>query len=368
MAVSLRERFSVPHRSRPYPCTENPDGWFAVALSHEVVPGQVKAVSCLGRELVVFRTATGQVAVTDAHCPHMGAHLGHGGLVREECLVCPFHNWAFGVDGACAAIPYAKKIPPRARVRTYPVRERNGAILLWHHHAGAGPDFEIPELPATGWSEVRWTTFELDMHIIEIAENGVDSAHFLVVHHTGRGGHLLQDVVGPPFRFQLYTSYPGDGLGLPGTFVSVTTDWDLYCPGFFVASSTADDFGTRARQIYHFTPVPGGRIVCRVGIAVDVSTVPSALHELVVEKNAELTRRNFEEDQPIWKHKVYLEDPVLCEGDRGLAPLRAYFRRFYPELAGAGAPPRPKTFARHMLMRNAEAPDVVPPEDGEPAT
>jgi len=45
----------------------------------------------------------------DAYCPHLGANLGVGGLVRGDCIECPFHLWKFrGIDGECVNIPYSK--------------------------------------------------------------------------------------------------------------------------------------------------------------------------------------------------------------------------------------------------------------------
>ena len=63
----------------------------------------------VGLHLAVFRGETGQSFVTDAYCPHMGANLGVGGIVKGNCLECPFHGWTFrGDDGKCVKIPYAE--------------------------------------------------------------------------------------------------------------------------------------------------------------------------------------------------------------------------------------------------------------------
>lgn len=37
----------------------------------------------------------GRVCVAGAFCPHLGSHMGPtvGGLVRDGCLVCPFHGF-----------------------------------------------------------------------------------------------------------------------------------------------------------------------------------------------------------------------------------------------------------------------------------
>lgn len=54
--------------------------------------------------------------VLDAYCPHMGADLSKG-CVRSNSIVCPFHAWVWGRDGQCEDIPYAKRIPAKAKIK-----------------------------------------------------------------------------------------------------------------------------------------------------------------------------------------------------------------------------------------------------------
>src|SRR5690606_31236792 len=88
-----------------------PNGWFLLAYADELAPGQLMPLHALDRDLVVFRGASGSVHAFDAHCPHLGAHLGVGGRVVGDTIECPFHGWRFGGDGGCVEIPYAKRIP-----------------------------------------------------------------------------------------------------------------------------------------------------------------------------------------------------------------------------------------------------------------
>src|SRR5262249_18392626 len=60
-----------------FPFPSFPTGWFALASSAELAPGDVKAIRALGRDLVLFRTQSGTACVVDAYCPHLGTHLGH---------------------------------------------------------------------------------------------------------------------------------------------------------------------------------------------------------------------------------------------------------------------------------------------------
>ena len=45
------------------------------------------------REMIGWRTASGEAVVMDAYCEHLGAHLGYGGQVEGEVIQCPFHGW-----------------------------------------------------------------------------------------------------------------------------------------------------------------------------------------------------------------------------------------------------------------------------------
>ena len=313
----------------PHPLPRNPSGWFAVGLCDELQAGEVKSVSALGQNMVLFRTATGKVSLLDAYCPHMGTDLGQGGNVDGECLRCPFHSWGFSSEGSCVDIPYAGKIPPQARLRAYPVVERNGALLAWFHPLGAPPSFMVPEFPTAGWSKHTWLELVLPVHIQEVAENGIDVAHFLPIHRSRRSRATVIDGKGTPFRFQLQTAYEGDGIGVPGEYVHVTTDWSYHGMGMFLGVTKADDFGTEVRHLFHFTPIPGDRLQFRCAVSVNLQTIEESLLEMVQEKNAEITIRNLEEDAPIWEHKRYLTRPALCDGDGPYTQLRHWTRQFF---------------------------------------
>ncbi|RYG62528.1 Rieske (2Fe-2S) protein, partial [bacterium] len=122
-----------------FPFPRYPNGWFQVAYSDELAKEQVLPLKYFGKDLVLYRTAEGAVHLMNAHCPHLGAHLGYGGKVEGDCIRCPFHSWKFDGEGACVEVPYAKKIPERAKVGTWHVRDVNGLIMAWHHAKNEPP-------------------------------------------------------------------------------------------------------------------------------------------------------------------------------------------------------------------------------------
>jgi len=168
-----------------------PFGWYAISLSRELAAGEVKPLHYFGKELVLFRTEGGEARLLDAFCPHLGAHLGHGGKVKGEHIACPFHAWEFNGEGVCKHIPYAKNMPPRAdgkqTVFSYPVVERNQIIWAWYHPERIAPAFEVETVPEVGhpdWTEYRVYEWKFGAPIQEAAENAADGAHFVYVHSS----------------------------------------------------------------------------------------------------------------------------------------------------------------------------------------
>src|SRR5215470_478096 len=128
-------------------------GWHCLGLIRDFGDGKPHAINAFGQKLVVFRSGDGKINVLDGYCRHMGGALAEGTVKGDE-IACPFHDWRWGGDGRCKKIPYARRVPLRARTQKYPVEIRNGQVLIWHDVEGSEPDTDIlpPELPglATG--------------------------------------------------------------------------------------------------------------------------------------------------------------------------------------------------------------------------
>jgi phenylpropionate dioxygenase-like ring-hydroxylating dioxygenase large terminal subunit len=166
-----------------------PNSWFRVASSDELLPGGVIPLRYFGKDFVLFRTKDGTPHILDAHCPHLGAHLGYGGRVEGETIQCPFHGWMFCGNGQCTDVPYATKVLPEAQIRSWPVREVDGLIMMYYHAEGSPPQWNIPGL--SEYTSGEWTPlrslhqWKIRTNIEEYGENSYDTAHFSYIHsHT----------------------------------------------------------------------------------------------------------------------------------------------------------------------------------------
>jgi len=305
-----------------------PDGWYRAIFSDELATGEVKPLAILGRQLVVWRGEDERVRVADAYCPHLGAHLGHGGRVEGKDVVCPFHGWRWsGDDGRCVAIPYSKRIPANASIGTYEVREYNGYAMLWVHARGAGPWFEVPRIPETDdpafriYKRNRWV---LDSHIQEIYENVVDVQHFKSLHQMDVERASWEPVGSPDGPIvRLAVDMRRDSEAQAGEEGRTEIESFMYGPGFQVTRLSGK---LRGVSVNSLTPLGDEKVEVAHTYYVELSD-PSAEKE--VEAFWEYYVDDHRLDFQIWNNKIYQPRPVLADEDGDVAGFRRWFRQFY---------------------------------------
>ena len=105
-------------------------GWHCLGLAETFRDGKPHAIEAFGTKLVVFADSKGELKVLDAYCRHMGGDLTQG-TVKGDSVACPFHDWRWGGNGKCTAIPYARRVPPLARTRAWlTLRAERAAVRL----------------------------------------------------------------------------------------------------------------------------------------------------------------------------------------------------------------------------------------------
>ncbi len=308
-----------------------PSGWFAVALSDDLAPGELERVRYFGRDLVAFRTESGKAAVFEAHCPHLGAHFGFGGRVEGERLRCPFHGWGFGPSGACEDIPYAKRIPPGANADALTTVERNGFLFVWNDPNGREPWYEIPdvaEATSADWSSPDRYEWTIRAHGQELAENGVAQAHFHFVHGT-QNVPVTEASEDGAHRHAFSPIH----MKTPKGEVNGGIDTNMYGMGF---ASTRFTGICETLELATTTPIDAEHVHVRYAFIqpkVDgkdpVGGVAAAIIRDIV--------KQMNEDVPIWENKAYWARPALCDGDGPIAEFRRWCRQFYSDGPGAGA-------------------------------
>jgi phenylpropionate dioxygenase-like ring-hydroxylating dioxygenase large terminal subunit len=303
----------LPYR---YPMSPYPTGWYFIGESKDLQPGDVRPIRYFGRDLVLFRTEGGEAVVLDAYCPHLGAHLGHGGTVEGEAIRCPFHSWRFeAATGQVDDIPY-KTSPglPDVQARCWNVDEVSGLIIVWFSEHGHAPSWHMPEQEHwgedgwLGYYERQWT---VRVHVQDLVENIPDTTHFVSVHHLPEypqakattEGHIYHQVMGDDSYALRHAAY---GLGL--TWLNV--DEPLRYK-FLVAGTPIDEQYVDLRLLF-LLHMPGE------------TELPKQGHSILrtIEKNTSL-------DVNIWSHKAYHDRPPLVAGDGPIGVMRKWAKQFY---------------------------------------
>ena len=155
--------------------------WFPIALASELDTGAVIGRDFLGTRVILYRDPAGKALVQSAYCPHLGADLSVGQVVDGQ-IRCAYHHWRFDCTGRCVNIPTGDKIPPGARIATYPSAEAWG--LIWAFN-GETPWFPLPSIPGVEERELIYETHFRGTRATDpwvAVSNGVDFQHLRTLH------------------------------------------------------------------------------------------------------------------------------------------------------------------------------------------
>lgn len=326
-----------------FPYRSFPSGWFQVAWVDEMQPGDVKPLRYFGRDLVLYRGRGGDFHLLNAYCPHMGAHLGHGGRVRGESIVCPYHAWMWGPDGKNLAVPSEGKPTDRCSIKSWEITVANGIVWTWFDELGREPFMDRPtDQPGVAegrrhdvypncskvWRNVR-------MRPQYVPENNVDIEHIRVVHGAkGPLETIEMNVEGPCVRIinRIVYGYGKKSTRLtPEGPISVDVVAELWGLGFQYTFFPQPD---EAISIQAQTPVDHEHcdmfqtvlVYCEEGVKRD--NEPTGIPAVRVQEQLV----QIERDIPIWENMTYLQNAALTEAEeRIMLPLREWAKGFYPK-------------------------------------
>lgn len=325
-----------------FPFASYPRGWFVVALSTDVAVSAVKTVHYFGQDIVLFRTVSGKLAALDRTCPHLGAHLGTG-RVSGECLLCPFHAWAFDGTGRCVEVPYSSRIPAKASVSSWPVREAGGVVMVFYCPQGAAPTWEPPTLPEDGWTANRTIRWEIASHPQEVAESSVDGAHRRPMHRAISSEVLTVEQADHTMHVQ--SSDVASDIDL---------DVTLHGLGIIVETTHVKASDLRVRRRIYPTPIDDERIaifgIFNIFNDSSAATTDPETRREVDEASYSAFIADFTRDFPIWETKAYLDNPMLVGDDGPIFRFRGWAGQFYDP---TGAKPQTDTTARAIEQRGA---------------
>jgi len=167
--------------------------WYVAAWSHEVARQPVRRVIC-EQPIVLFRTRAGAPVALADRCAHRAFPLSAGRCI-DDSVECGYHGFTYGPDGACTKVPAQTTIPERARVRSYPIHEKDGWIWVWTGEAELADPADIPD---THWmADPEWATVTHSVHFKcradLIHDNLLDLTHESFLHKTTVGDDYIYE-------------------------------------------------------------------------------------------------------------------------------------------------------------------------------
>lgn len=312
-------------------------GWHTLGLAEQYKDGKPHTLDIFGTKLVCYQGSDGLLHVLDAYCVHMGADLSTG-RVEGNNVVCPFHEWKFGPDGACKEIPYCKRIPPKARTKVWPLAEQNQLLFIYHDPEGNPPPDEIAIPRIEACFDGEWTPWVINQWLFntncrELVDNLADMAHFGPVHYA------------PVVYFaNIFEKHKASQITIGSsktlTEGGLTTHNTYFGPAYHITHMRGVLDGHAVESILLNSHVPRdlNSFHQRFGVMVKKQKhLSDEENNAVAKAYADMVFTAFAQDQAIWDTKKRVDNPLLCEGDGPIYQLREWYSQFYVNAADVPA-------------------------------
>jgi phenylpropionate dioxygenase-like ring-hydroxylating dioxygenase large terminal subunit len=163
--------------------------WYVIAWDYEIPADGLFTRTVLNEPILVYHTADGRFVALEDRCCHRAAPLSRGR--REgDCVRCGYHGLKFDAQGACVDAPGLDRIPPQARVKTYPLALRNKWLFVWMGDPAKADEGLLPDNFSNAHPD--WRNKPGYLHYatpyLPICDNLLDFSHLTYVHEKTLGG------------------------------------------------------------------------------------------------------------------------------------------------------------------------------------
>lgn len=229
--------------------------WYVAGWSHQVPVGEIVARTILGEPIVLYRTSAGAVTALEDRCCHRFAPLSRGRLEGDD-IRCMYHGMKFSAAGQCVEIPAQAQIPSGAKVRTYPVVEKDRWIWVWMGDAALADATLIPDALNHDDPDFMIGTGQMDYEANYrlIHDNLLDLTHLSFVHEktlgrrTSSWGTAMPNVAAVEHGVRVSRWLRNGGtppyVDAPQQTQDYWASFDFVLPGLFLLNTSAYPAGT----------------------------------------------------------------------------------------------------------------------------
>jgi len=166
------------------------NAWYIAAWADELGEKPLARRIC-NDPVVLFRDQIGRAAALVDRCCHRSAPLSLGSVVAGN-IQCGYHGLAFDGRGACVAVPGQSYISEGARVRSYPVVEKDQFLWIWMGEAAHADASTIVDFPYHN-DRARWPNkhdcYRINANYMLMVDNLMDLTHLGYLHAKTVGGN-----------------------------------------------------------------------------------------------------------------------------------------------------------------------------------
>ena len=157
--------------------------WYLVCPAKELTNKMITQ-KILGEDIILFRTSEGEAVALEDRCCHRNVKLSLGYL-NKDTVVCGYHGWEYNSEGSCTLIPSqlpGTKIPPKAVIKKYPVKEFNKWIWVFVGDEEKAKDVDPPNIPEMNEWDFTYKTHVFEADLESAAESLIDPYHIKYTH------------------------------------------------------------------------------------------------------------------------------------------------------------------------------------------
>lgn len=239
------------------------NAWYMGAWADEVKPKGLLGRILLELPVVFYRAEDGTALALEDRCCHRALPLSHGCVIGDQ-LQCGYHGLVYDRQGVCVKVPGQERVPPKAKVRSYPVVEQDQMLWIWMGEpALADPALIVRHPwhndPAWVWIKDRYS---INANYQLITDNLMDLTHVGYVHQRTIGGtpqahseaetQTTRSDTGVKVTRWMMNSVPPPAYTAGHKFNTPTVDrWmeiDFFPPAVVRIHTGAKDVGTGARE------------------------------------------------------------------------------------------------------------------------
>ena len=160
------------------------NAWYVASFAKDLGTAPIK-LKVMDEAIVLYRKESGEAVALADRCPHRFAPLSMG-KVKGDCIECPYHGLKFDATGVCVHNPHGDgAIPKAARVKSYPVVERDTIVWIWMGDAEKADPDQIIDLKGFYDLEnhsIVYGSYKLNSHYELVLDNLMDLSHAPYLH------------------------------------------------------------------------------------------------------------------------------------------------------------------------------------------